>query len=927
MGRVCCFLLWGVLIVGPHLAAEVSADDQLTSSPATVLPPLPPSMLLPPGPLQANQTEQPVADSGTTPVKPSPSPASGQAGSSKQRGQNGWITALDRNPSELGPGYRSLVPGQFTLSPAQVRSNPRTDQIGRFALLDSSQSELGLGYRSLLLDQFSLSPGQVLSHPQTGQIGRLALLDGSPSELGLGDRSPVSSRFSLSPVQARSDPQPIQIGFFALQDGKPSQEGPGTQSTVTGPTRLPALLVRSDPTTGQSSWSTLVDGKPIDAEPGDQSADPGQTTPGRSETTSRVGYWGGGVSGHRANVGMYEGLSPSPFWDIDTIRSNGQGTVDLWASQLNSDSYDLRSHFFENGYTANVDFEQFPHLLQNQPLAGGSRQSSSPVVTDNLNVGEDSAIRVQQLKVATQGPLTDNIQWKLKFWMFHKFGERQVNSMAHCFNTNLVGGSADNKCHVLTQMQHIDWLTLEVEPGLVAKFDRVTVDYAHTMRYFTQNDQATYAPFNNFPGFGNGTSATIFPYAIVPDSMFQMDRLKLGVDLTKTLRIYSYLYNGDMLNLSRNTNNQFGGFDIRLIKTNPSGVTATAYVKMNENRSQRPPSLLPEEQADPGAILHPVNYTRYWAGLDGQWFPFHDAPTFWRGLSLRAGYEYHEVNYEYATYPTDIAAGYVSPPTVTNAVITTPYFTQPTTRTNQVVLAQRMRWTSGVNTFARYQFQYTENPLYGMTPLSGALNTPLPTEQQIFEFGGSWAPRPNLLLSARAEIQTMWQKSIYANGAENNYPVVFTLWYAPSPKLSISAGYSYFSNWVNQDVTFGYRALDEPPPAETLRLGYSGQTHVVNVGGRYAWSEKLLLMAGIFWTDGANIFSVPQSQTGANWSTMPQYSNVLVQTIRYQAGFDYKLSPKISAYFRVNVFDYQDNSQSIGTGVSYFFLSGLSGSF
>ena len=91
--------------------------------------------------------------------------------------------------------------------------------------------------------------------------------------------------------------------------------------------------------------------------------------------------------------------------------------------------------------------------------------------------------------------------------------------------------------------------------------------------------------------------------------------------------------------------------------------------------------------------------------------------------------------------------------------------------------------------------------------------------------------------------------------------------------------------------------------------------------------RSLILTAGIFFTDGLNVFNVPPSQTGANWSTMPVYSNVLAESIRYQGGFDYKLSQRISGYFRVNVFDYQDKSQGIGSGTSFFFLGGLSGTF
>ena len=887
MSRACCLQLWGAMLVVLCLIAEVRATDDLTSVPAPASPSVPPpATVTPPGPFTANRTEQPVEDAGTTPLKPSPSTRQGQAGSSKQTSQNGWFTLLDRKPSELGLGFWSPVLGQFTFSAGEVRSNAQTDQDGWFTRLDSKPSEMGLGYRSLVPGRFTLSPLQVQSNPQTGQTGRLALQDGKLPEVGLGNQSPVLVPSPLPPVQVRSDPQ-----------------------------------------SGQRSWSTLLDGKPIDTEL--SSAPPGsdQSTLGRSETIGRFGWWGGGFSGSPTKVGLYDGLAPSPFWDIDSIRSNGRGTVDLWGSQLNNDSYDLRSHFFQNGLFANADFEQFPHQLDHQPLAGGSRQSTNQVVSDDLNIGENYAMRVQQLKLAFGGPLTKNISWKLKFWALRKFGDRQANSVAHCFNVNLVGGQADNRCHVVSQQQHIDWLTVEVEPGLVGKFDRMTVDYARTMRYFMPNDQVVVAPFTQFAGFGGGNSLTIFPYAIVPSSMFQMDRLKLGADLTKTLRLYSYLYNGDMENLSRNTHNQFGGFDLRLIETIRSGMTATAYVKMTENRSQLPPYLLPEERANPSGILQPVNYTGLWTGLDGQWFPFRDAPTVWRGLSLRAGYEYHELSYGNATYPTEIAPGYVKPPTITNAVVTGPSFTQPTTRTNQVVFAQRMRWTSGVNTFARYQFTFTENPLYGLDPLNGALNTNMPTEEHLFEIGGSWSPLSNLLLSARAEMQTTWHLSRYANFAENNYPVLCTLWYAPTPKLSLSTGYSYFSNWVNQDVTLGFRDASEPPAGETLRFGYKGQTQVINFGGRYAWTQKLLLSGGIFFTDGLNAFSVPPSQTGANWSSMPVYSNVATESIRYQGGLDYALTRRLSANFRVNVTNYLDKSQGVGTGTSYFFMLGLSGTF
>ena len=106
-------------------------------------------------------------------------------------------------------------------------------------------------------------------------------------------------------------------------------------------------------------------------------------TLGRSETITRFGWWGGGHTGSPLKVGEYQGLGTSPFWDIDTIRSNGRGTVDLWGSQLNSEAWDVRSHFFQNGFTGDINFEQFPHLLENslpgrglaaEQQSGGHRQ-------------------------------------------------------------------------------------------------------------------------------------------------------------------------------------------------------------------------------------------------------------------------------------------------------------------------------------------------------------------------------------------------------------------------------------------------------------------------------------------------------------------------------------------------------------------------
>ena len=58
------------------------------------------------------------------------------------------------------------------------------------------------------------------------------------------------------------------------------------------------------------------------------------------------------------------------------------------------------------------------------------------VITNDLNVGQDYAIRVEELDAKAHGKLMDNVMWRMNVWSQRKFGERQANATAHCFNFN-----------------------------------------------------------------------------------------------------------------------------------------------------------------------------------------------------------------------------------------------------------------------------------------------------------------------------------------------------------------------------------------------------------------------------------------------------------------------------------------------------------
>ena len=137
----------------------------------------------------------------------------------------------------------------------------------------------------------------------------------------------------------------------------------------------------------------------------------------------------------------------------------------------------------------------------------------------DLNVGQDYAIRVQELKTDFRGNLSENLKWRLNVWGLKKEGTRQANSTQHCFaNTPAPGGRT---CHVLSQGQDIDWLTMEVQPVIEARFDWATVEYSHTLRTFQQDDEVVFRDFTSInPTYGlQDTGAYAFRRKTPPTSI------------------------------------------------------------------------------------------------------------------------------------------------------------------------------------------------------------------------------------------------------------------------------------------------------------------------------------------------------------------------------------------------------------------------
>ena len=249
----------------------------------------------------------------------------------------------------------------------------------------------------------------------------------------------------------------------------------------------------------------------------------------------RAGGWAAHASGSPTKVDQYDNRKSSPFFDVAGIFSNGEHTVDLDANGTDDETDNLRVHYFGQRVEGDVFFERFQNQLYDNTYPGfGTVTAPTPTGVpntygvysrDNLNPGQDYAIRVQEWRANFHGQLTDNLKWYVNTFGMEKTGERQANGFAHCFEpaatTNAAtagppgsttgqwfngvdyaagsGPAVANKyqCHVVSQAQHIDWQTTEVEPGLEWRAGALTVNYSHMIRVFQQNDQQVYNLYNN----------------------------------------------------------------------------------------------------------------------------------------------------------------------------------------------------------------------------------------------------------------------------------------------------------------------------------------------------------------------------------------------------------------------------------------------
>jgi hypothetical protein len=673
-------------------------------------------------------------------------------------------------------------------------------------------------------------------------------------------------------------------------------------------------------------------------------SDPGyvEEVPYEPLLAARFGWWGVSTSGSRAGTGEWMGLDgSSPFWDLQGISSNGTQTLDFSATGTEEESTAGNLYYFGGpGLTVDIDFDRFIHRTGHDPLIRPDGGFYDPPLRNgvpgyvlygtDMNVGQDYAIRVQTLDADFKGNLTDNVQWGLKLWGMRKAGARMANSTQHCFNRTPAPGG--NTCHVVSQGQEIDWLTAEIEPRISARFEALSIEYSRTMRSFQQDDQFVFNNFNSIsPVYGlQGVGA----YGFVPENYTEIDRLKVHADLFSDTELYVVAHLGNTHNEFRDSDRKFYGVDARVTNSVHDGMHLTAYGKtftMNNSPDSTALNLrypgqssFWRESLPPQTFYNPDSYYLSLAdretgavGVKGRWQPSYDFDAAPSWLTVTGGYEYRTLRRENVTYFLD----------------SLPAFTQPDSNTNMVFVGLEQDWSREWNTYLRYRVLETDVPMLGVThreqlSLDAAINSNQPDHEDRIEVGGTWSPADNFLVNGSFWVVNRYNHSEFVQFDEDDYPIVFNGWYAPTDRWSLSGGWATFSNYIDQDVTLGRedgRQAGELT-AFTSQWVYYGRADVINLGTTYLWTDEVQLIGGFEYVRGSNRFLSPQSPPTATtpYSDLPAYSDVLVDSYRCTGGFDYRLTEAATFYFRYHYLLFDDIASSTQTGTAHMLLGGVS---
>lgn len=665
----------------------------------------------------------------------------------------------------------------------------------------------------------------------------------------------------------------------------------------------------------------------------------------------RLGWWAVIHTGNPWVVGQWQSTDPSPFFDVDGLYTNGTRTFNYSVTGTDNESTKANFQYFGPDSQGFININRFPHANEHQNfdnmaasarIPGAGPGSGQPVIPQDLNIGENYAIRVDQYEaqykfniVGRPGKDDTWLKAGINVWDQREFGNRQSNNTVHCFTAQ---SGQQKSCHVLSEKQNIDWNTFEITPTFEARLGSLNLQYSHTFRVFSTSDQLLIGQYTD--GGANIING-FFPFAVVPESMYNMDKLKMNFELNEHNRLYGFGYVGQVENHDRDVTRDMGGFDLRWTNTAFKGLTLVTYVKNYNQSGERPTTFLPDETqglsppAVQASIRTPIGFNRYTAGERFSWRPWQDdKDTLLSRLNFTGGYEF-----DYLIRSNENWSQPLFPPSV---IATTPILFQPNTTTNTLYLGVQTPWSNELYSYLRYKLQFIDDALVGFRQTNGAVNSSLPDTRNVIEFGGEWFPSLYYGASFNQTIELSSRRhgplpvggpnpvivgtvpGDILNFGEDTYCTSLITWCRPWDKVTLTANANYFTNWVKQQITIGddYFLPGDPLPLFSPLTGtwtYGGTAVEFGFGFNYQYSSRLRIIANYEVTFGKDVITSSDGFPGLG--SFSAVRNVFHQVT---GGLDWKPRDRMVTYFRYQLVSYDDRVSSTNSGLLNMFLAGMS---
>ena len=557
--------------------------------------------------------------------------------------------------------------------------------------------------------------------------------------------------------------------------------------------------------------------------------------------------------------GGYHNLNPkgnrSKVGEYEVLDSGAESSFDI-SGHRDKNYFFMRGQVLDENdqtYNANIDLNRYLRsdfsYIRFQHFLEHDQLTNQDYVQD-FNKGDDNKLIIEELKAKNTilFPQLPFIKFNFDYRSYQKHGHRQATTVGKC-----------SQCHVTSRNKRVDMSTNDATAGMEATLGPATIAYSHLLRDFNEHAAAPMADY------GNGASFFLVqgsaPYSRLPDSRMNVDTVSLRSALPWSSTIFANVQHGRRENRDTGNDVTFNSFATRLSKYFSKFIACDAYFNKYklENKSS--------------------------GGIDRE--------------TKRGGFDV-------TTHP------------LKNSGLVCSYQWEDTSRNNADPNSTRkniyrISWNQRFLKILRFNMHYkktlVDDPFVMRdSTFSGLVQTSLPQKEDELYGSLSWSPLYNLTLNTSLRFTNL-HSSRY-DSDEDRCEYVFSFWYAPFERLTLSGAYTVSTTDVN---SFGALKTYHLRGPESLfkydDFPYDGRTQSWHLSATYLLTPRVSVTGDVSWIDSIGDFD--KRVDGRN---IGGFSDLSIGQVETSLGITYACTTRLTMYSKYMYREYNDHETSYYDG-------------